>query len=200
MLPSSSLSFPALSLLLSLVLVACGGRAASEGTSDGGPEAGQATPASGGGVCCPITRTPCACDDSGSGGWAASAADCIATACRATARSASCTDDHGCPAIGTGDNVPGAACCGCFPPPDSGNPTCTEAGSTWTCPPPYGGSYPQCPATATMGATCTAGSASCFGCQQGAGIECACDASPDGGLGVAVRGGRCGVRVRVGGG
>ena len=179
--PSLSLAFPALSLLLSLSLAACGGRASSEGTSDGGPEA-EATPASGGGVCCPIVSDPCsACGSSLGGGWAASASACGAIGGPCDGKIGFGTDDHGCAVLATGDNVPGAACCGCAVPEAGATPTCTDAGTSWTCPPQYGGSIAACPATATQGAACTAGSGLCFYCEEGAGIGCGCDASPDGG-------------------
>lgn len=179
--PSLSLAFPALSLLVSLSLAACGGRASSENTTDGGSP--EATPAPGGGVCCPIVGDPCsACGSSLAGGWAASAAACGAIGGPCDGKIGFGTDDHGCQVLATGDNVAGASCCGCpISQEGGGNPTCTDAGATWTCPPAYGGSIPACPATATPGAACTVGSASCFACQQGAGIDCSCDASPDGG-------------------
>jgi len=166
--------------LASLSAAACGGRTDSS-SADAGPDVAPATPASGGGVCCPISSDPCgACDDGAGGGWAPDLAACTPNP------NAACDgmlgigkDSHGCSVILAGDSVPGATCCGCAPGGSSGsNPTCILSGNVWQCP---DGDVLACATSPTQGAACVANTGSCFTCVQGAGIVCSCPGLADAG-------------------
>jgi len=157
--------------LLAFPAAACGGRTTS--SADVAP----ATPANGGGVCCPISSDPCnACGDGAGGGWAPDEAACTPNP------NAACDgmlgigkDSHGCSVILAGDSVPGASCCGCA---SGTNPTCTLSGDVWQCP---DGAILACASTPTQGGACVANTGSCFSCEQGAGVVCSCPGLADAG-------------------
>jgi hypothetical protein len=113
-----------------LLLVACGtsGVAVGDGGVEGGGFPDGATPADGGGVCCPINGSPpCGC--AGGGGWAATASACLqGGACDAWFDTT--IDSHGCVAL-VGNT---SKCCGCpirdasaDAPVDAGTASCTSA-------------------------------------------------------------------------
>jgi len=146
---------------VSLFIVAAAACGSSGGTSptDGGAALEGSTPApDGGGVCCPIASDPCSACGGPSGGWAQTASQCSSTNGPCDGWIGKWTDAHGCAVIATGQNVPGAACCGCPPANDGGSSDGDAASTCPGAPPPIGGS-------------CTAG-LSCSYCDGGALCDC----------------------------
>ena len=96
----------ALVVICVTLATACNGAIApssSSSTSTGDPDgAPPATPAKGGGVCCPITASAGCSPQGDLGGWAASASDCTASSVFDGDPYTQVTDDHGCPALRAG--------------------------------------------------------------------------------------------------